>query len=100
MQNKVFITYYDAICNLGNEIGEIFQNAIIPEKTFLTPDSNLIKGESFYFGKINCDLPEISDENFNTRCNRLLLYLINKMSDKFENLLKKNEDRYVIPIRS
>lgn len=89
MQNKVFITYYDAICNLGNGIGEIFQNAIIPEKTFLTTDSNIIKGESFYFGKINCDLPEISDENFNTRSNRLLLYLINKMSNKFENLLKK-----------
>lgn len=89
MQNKVFITAYDAICNLGNGIDEIFQNAINPEKTFFTPDDSIIKGESFYFGKINCNLPEISDENFNTRCNRLLLYLINRMSEKFENLLKK-----------
>ena len=72
MQKKIYITDYNAICNLGNNIDRIFENAVKGDTDFLTLDNELIKGKEFYFGKINAELPIIEAENFNLRCNRLL----------------------------
>lgn len=87
MQNYLGITYYDAICNLGNGIDEIFSNAIKGNSDFLTPDDTIIQNQLSYFGKVNCALPEISDKKYNLRCNKLVLYLINKAQSKIKNLI-------------
>ncbi len=89
MQNRICITGYDAICNLGNNIDEIFEHALCGKNSFLTPDESIIKGETFYFGKINCKLPDILNINYNLRSNRLLLYLINRMDKKINEILNK-----------
>ena len=61
------IIKYNAICNLGSDIEEIFAKAI--------------KGEAGKFeqkgfarlGIVDCPLPEIRESDYNLRCNRLLL---------------------------
>lgn len=89
MQSGIYITNYDAICNLGNNIDEIFENALKGSNEFLSPLEGIVKDKKFYFGKVNCDLPQIKDERFNLRVNRLLLHLLNNMEEKLEELFKK-----------
>ena len=88
MQNTISITKYEAICNLGNSIDEIFNNALKSDNDFFTPVDSIVKGETFPLGKINCVLPEITEEDYNIRCNRLLLYLLDKL-DKDIAVLKE-----------
>ena len=88
MQNTISITKYEAICNLGNSIDEIFNNALKSDNDFFTPVDSIVKGETFPLGKINCVLPEITEEDYNIRCNRLLLYLLDKL-DKDISVLKE-----------
>ncbi len=89
MQSGIYITSYDAICNLGNNIDEIFENALKGSNEFLTPLEGIVKDKKFYFGKVNCELPQIEDERFNLRVNRLLLHLLNNMEEKLEQLFAK-----------
>lgn len=89
MQNNLHISKYEAICNLGNSIDEIFKNAILSDNSFLTLDSNIVKGQKFYLGKINHKLPKIEQSDYNLRCNRLLLYLINKLNGDLNNLIAR-----------
>ncbi len=45
----------------------------------LSEDNSIVRGKSFYFGKIDKEFPEIDDEKYNLRCNRILKYLADKM---------------------
>lgn len=61
------ITKYNAICNLGNNIDEIFINAL---------NGNCSKFRNINgrrLGVVECDLPQISDKDYDLRCNRLIL---------------------------
>ena len=89
MQKKIYITDYNAICNLGGDIDRIFENAIKGDTSFLTLDNSIVKGKEFYLGKISAELPEIKEGNYNLRCNRLLLYLMNSMQKNLDILIKK-----------
>ena len=60
-----------------NEIIITDASAIFTEK--LTLDKTIIKGESFYFGKIEKDFEPIENERYNLRCNRILKYLVDKL---------------------
>lgn len=82
------ITNYDAICNLGNNIDEIFENAISGKDCFLENDNDFIKGKSFYFGKVAPLDVSIQDEAFYTKTNKMLAYLANRMN------LSKVIDKY------
>ena len=55
----ICITKYDAICNLGDNIDEIFQNAIIDGNSHLKKDEKFITGQTFYFGKVHANLEPI-----------------------------------------
>lgn len=82
------ITNYDAICNLGNNIDEIFENAISGKDCFLENDNDFIKGKSFYFGKVAPLDVSIQDEAFYTKTNKMLAYLAKRMN------LSKVIDKY------
>lgn len=87
----ICITKYDAICNLGNDINEIFQNAnnsLYPEK-----DTEFIDGKTFYFGKVKTKLDEIGEEVFDTKTNRMLLKLADNMNLK--DFVKKYGDKNI-----
>ena len=45
MQNTISITKYEAICNLGNSIDEIFNNALKSDNDFFTPVDSIVKFE-------------------------------------------------------
>lgn len=60
-----------------NEIIITDASAIFTEN--LTPDNTIIKGENFYFGKIEKDFEPIKNERYNLRCNRILKYLVDKL---------------------
>ena len=42
---NISITSYSAICDLGTNIKEIFENSLLAGKNFFTPDENIIKGK-------------------------------------------------------
>ena len=79
------ITSYNAICNLGRGIGEIFENALNGNTENFTYEKNIIKGKTLRLGKVLTDLPEIQEEKYNIRCNRLIKYVLELM----ENELKR-----------
>ena len=86
----IYINSYSAICNLGANIEQIFLNTQNRDKDFFTLDSNVIKGEPFYFGKINSNLPEIeNNEKYNLRCNRILLHCAKQIEKDITSAIKK-----------
>ncbi len=89
MMRGIYITKYNAICNLGNCIEEIFSKALACDNTRFESDNNIIKNQSCYLGKINAILPEIDDSDYNLRCNRLLLYCYNLMKADIDAVIDK-----------
>ena len=79
------ITNYNAICNLGFGIDEVYKNAIEGVWDCFELSEDYISGKVVRLGKINSPLPKISDEDYNTRCNRLALACIEPLGiDKYD----------------
>lgn len=70
----MIITDFSAICNLGDNICEIFQNAT--------------NGKLRNFS-INSPLPEIKNEKYNIRCNQILLHCVNQIKNSINDLIQK-----------
>lgn len=83
------ITAYEAICNMGLNIDEIFHRAIAGENNHFVLEKNLIKDYSFRLGKIDTELEQIEDPDFNTRCNRLILYVLKLLNPQITELFNK-----------
>lgn len=66
-------------------------SAIFAER--LTADNKIVKGSTFYFGKVEKDFEPISNPKYDLRCNRILKYLVDKL-DLTE--FQKNEIAIVI----
>ena len=60
-----------------NEIFITDASAVFAEK--LTLDDMIIKGDKFYFGKLEQDFESIDNERYDLRCNRVLKYLVDKL---------------------
>ena len=60
-----------------NEIFITDASAVFAEK--LTLDDTIIKGDKFYFGKLEQDFESIDNDRYDLRCNRVLKYLIDKL---------------------
>ena len=86
---KIVITGYNAICNAGNNIDEIYQKAVNGDNTNFDISDNYIKEHITRVGAIHSELPEISEENFNIRANRLTLKVLSLLDNKIDNLKKK-----------
>ena len=82
--DKVYINAYSAVANTGDNISCMFQNMLKEGADFLAPDDSVVKGSSFYLGRIKTELPEIKDEKYNLRCNRILLYCVQQIKDKID----------------
>lgn len=61
------IIKYNAICNLGSDIDTIFAKAIEGEA------GKFVQKDFARLGIVDFELPEIKEEDYNLRCNRLLL---------------------------
>ncbi len=82
---SIKITEYNAIGNLGENIEEIFKSALIGDNTKFFLDSSVVKGRALRLARITEKLPDIGDIEFNTRCNRLILAVLNLIKTKFED---------------
>lgn len=76
----ITITKTAAICSLGESLDEIFSNAVEGKLTDL---------------KITADLPEITCEKNNLRCNRILLHCVNQIRPQIDELLKKYDKKKI-----
>ena len=94
MEN-IFINGYSCICNIGDNIEEIFKNLIDLNDGFLKKREDIIKGSSLYFGTVNTKLPYIKDERYNLRCNRLLLHCLFQIEDKIKEIIQKYDKRKI-----
>lgn len=86
---SINITSYNAICNLGNDIETIYRKSLqgcIWDFCYL---DGYIKNNWIYAGKINANLPEIKDKDYNLRCNGIILKTIKKLEDNIENIICK-----------
>lgn len=74
-------------------MSEMFFNALKQYADFFTKDDSLIKSlpshTSFCFGKINTSLPEIEDEKYNIRCNRILLHCLEQIKPEVDKAIEK-----------
>lgn len=70
----ITITKTSAICSLGGNLEEIFRNAAGGKLTDL---------------RIKSELPEISDEKYNLRCNRILLHCVNQIRPEIDAIIEK-----------
>lgn len=85
----LLITAYNAICNLGLNIDEIYTKAICETDSYFEEELNILNNKPLRLAKIKTNLPEIKDRNYNTRCNRLILAVIKLLEKELEDLFKK-----------
>lgn len=88
----MIITGYEALCNLGVNIDEIYNKAIDGNTDCFENTDKYIIGDYIRAGVIKTELPKINNPEFNIRCNRLLLKNIELLKDKIRNL-KYTKDR-------
>ncbi len=67
------ITDYEVICNLGVGIEEVYQRTSVGDNSYFELSETIIKGKPVRVGRVDVDLPEIKEDIYNTRCNRLIL---------------------------
>ncbi len=92
---NIAITSYSAVCNLGTNIQEIFNNALIADSTVFSCDDSIVKGTKFFFGKVKQELPKIENPKFNTRTNALLLHCCSQIKTDIDNLIKKYSNKRI-----
>ena len=83
------ITKYNALCNLGDNIEEIYKNTIIGTSTNFEVTENLIKEKPVRIATVKSSLPEISNPDYDLRCNKLLLKACEPIKNDIENTINK-----------
>ena len=86
---SIKITSYNAVCNLGNDIDSVYENALSGNTQFFSVCNDLIRDDSVYVAKINLDLSVISDEKYNLRCNKVILKTLDKIKNNIDEAIKK-----------
>ena len=90
------ISAYNACCNLGLNIDEIYNNAInfsgLNSDCFFEYRKDIIKGKTLRLGVIKNSFDEIKieDEDFNLRCNKIILHTIKPLEEKIRSYNKND----------
>ena len=85
----ISITHYNACCNLGANIDEIYKEALAGNGELFDLRSDIIKGKNVRAAQIKTQLPVIEYEEYNLRCNRILLSILNPLENDIRQLIKK-----------
>ncbi len=87
---NITITGYEAICNSGIGINLIYEKAINGDAAYFECTKDYVKNHSVRIGVIKeKNLPEIDEEHFNLRCNRLILKTLELLKPKLEKFLHR-----------
>ena len=76
----ITITKTSAVCPLGENLNEIFENCTAGKLTDF---------------KITAELPVISDEKYALRCNRILLHCVNQIKPEIDVFLQKYDRKKI-----
>ncbi|MCR5261977.1 MAG: hypothetical protein K6C94_09095 [Candidatus Gastranaerophilales bacterium] len=88
---------YEAICNLGNNLDDIYQNAIIANNSCFESLEGYLPQKLMRAGVIKTDLETVENENFNLRCNRLLQKNVKLLQKNIDSLFEKYQrDRVAV----
>lgn len=85
----ITITGYNALCNLGNNIDEIYKKAIAGDNGCFDYIENYLSDKTVRAGIIHVDLAEIEQDDYNLRCNKLILKNVELLKYEISSLLKK-----------
>lgn len=89
----ISITAYNAICNLGNNIDTIYEQAI-SGNTSCFSEFNDYNPLTLRTGLINTELPNIDNKDFNLQCNKIILKNLDSIQPEITLLMKKyNKDK-------
>jgi len=88
-QMSIVITGYDALCNAGGNIDDIYKKFISGDNTCFDIAKNYIKNCPVRIGVVSAELPEISEKDFNIRCNRLILKVLERLEEQITTLKTK-----------
>ena len=95
------ITGYEALCNLGNNIDAIYEKAINGDNSCFEDIEGYIPDSHIHVGIIKEELPEITDKNYNIRCNSLLLKNLGLIENEIKQLITKySKDRIAVVVAS
>lgn len=86
---SIKITKYEAACNLGGCIEDIYQKALLGDFGCFEENSACLTGKPARLGVISGDLPRISEQDYDLRCNRLLLKVCGLLENEINELIKK-----------
>ena len=86
---SIKITKYEAVCNLGGCIEEIYQKAISGDTGCFTETSSCMAGKPARLGIIQGNMPEINDPDYDLRCNRLLLKVCGLLESDITKMIEK-----------
>ncbi len=86
---SIGITSFNAICNLGWGMDEIYSNAICGNNNFFEVKTDIINNKKVRLGIIKQDLPKIQNPVYDTRCNQMILSGLQLLEKGINKLVKK-----------
>lgn len=83
-----YITRYNCICNIGRSIDEVYHNIIngLDSNFLFTPD--IINGKTLCVATIDDNDLEIKNPDYNLKCNRILLEVLQPFYTYIESLIQ------------
>ena len=85
----IVINNYNACCNIGSNIKEIYKKALDGNSELFNLRNDIIIGKTVRVAEITSELPLINDENFNLRCNQLILKCLGPLEKTILGLKEK-----------
>lgn len=90
----VYITEFNACCNLGSNINDIYRQAIQGKNKFKSVQ-DLLLNKTVRLACVDTDLPQINIDIFNTRCNQLILHNLLQLKEKIEQIKSKYSEENI-----
>lgn len=85
------ITKYNCITNIGRNIDEVYQNAIKGVADRIVLNSEIVKGKIFRVGMVSDNDINITNADYNLKCNRLLVECLEPIKDYVDDFKKNNK---------
>ena len=86
---NITITKYNCICNLGRNIDEVYENAILGNNNKFSLRNDIIKDKTLCVGEVEDNNIKISNPDYDIKCNRLLVECYEPLKEYIDSLIKK-----------
>ena len=86
---NITITKYNCICNLGRNIDEVYENAILGNNNKFSLRNDIIKDKTLCVGEVEDNNINISNPDYDIKCNRLLVECYEPLKEYIDSLIKK-----------